>query len=160
MKKNRLLTLILVVVMAFTALVSCGSSDLDTGVFVVEAPSDWEIQKRTVDGSAKDDQVNVIKGGSDTTSCPHILISYYKDPSKYKDERSFYKDAKDVEPVEAGDRQWEGYSYSLFGSSEACLTAKDGDGLWVCKFALEKGGEKISIDEKDVKEILSSLKVK
>ena len=160
MKASKLLTLIMVVVIACTALVSCGSSDMDTVVFSVSAPSDWEIQKRRVDGKEMDDQVYVIKGEADSTSYPNILICYYKDPSQYKDERSFYKDAKDIEPVEAGDRKWEGYSYSLFGSSEACLTAKEGDALWVCKFSLEKGGEKISVDDKDVKEILSSLKVK
>lgn len=154
------MTLLLVIVMACTALVSCGNSDLDTGVFSVEAPSGWELQKRTVDGSEKDDQVYAIKGKAETTSYPHILIIYYKNPSEYKDERSFYKDAKDVSAVEAGDRKWEGYRYSLFGSEEACLTAKEGDGLWVCKFTLEKGGEKIEIDEKDVKDILSSLKLK
>lgn len=160
MKASKLLTLIMVIVMTCTALVSCGSSDLDTGIFSVSAPSGWEIMKRRVDGAEKDDQVYVIKGEADNTSYPHILICYYKDPSQYKDEKSFYKDAKDVSAIEAGDRKWEGYTYSLFGSAEACLTAKEGDALWVCKFVLEKNGEKIAVDDKEVKEILSSLKVK
>ena len=67
---------------------------------------------------------------------------------------------KGVSSISAGDRTWEGYTYSLFGKKEACLTAKEGSGLWVCKFSLDKGGETVSIDESDVKDILASLKLK
>ena len=72
MKASKLLTLIMVIVMTCTALVSCGSSDLDTGVFSVSAPSGWEIMKRRVDGAEKDDQVYL-----DYRSCPALLCSLY-----------------------------------------------------------------------------------
>ncbi len=160
MKLTKFIALMLIVVISCSALVSCGDNELDTGVFSVKTSSDWEIVKRKVDGKENDDQVYVIKGGEDNNSYPSILISYFSDPSQYKDEKSFYKDAKDVSDITAGSRTWEGYTYSLFGSSEACLTAKEGSGLWVCKFTLEKGGEKISVSDGDVKDILSSLKVK
>ena len=77
----------------------------DTGVFKVEASSDWNIQKRKVDGSEQDNQVYVIKDGEDANSYASLLIIYYKNPSDYKDERSFYKDAADASPIEAGDRK-------------------------------------------------------
>jgi hypothetical protein len=150
----------IIVVLSCTALVSCGDNELETSVFSVKTSSDWEIVKRKVDGKEKDDQVYVLKGGEDANSYPGILITYYPDPSQYKDEKSFYKDAKDVSSISAGDRTWAGYTYSLFGKNEACLTAKEGSGLWVCKFALEKGGDKISVSDDDVKDILSSLKLK
>ncbi len=159
MKLNRFIALIIIAVLSCTALVSCGGNDIDTGVFSVKTSGDWEIVKRKVDGKEKDDQVYVIKGGEDNNSYPNILICYYKDPSEYKDEKSFYKNAADITPVEAGDRKWEGYTFSLFGSSEACIKAEEGSGLWVCKLTLEKGGEKISLDDSDVKDILSSLKL-
>ncbi|MBQ1903876.1 MAG: hypothetical protein II168_05870 [Ruminococcus sp.] len=160
MKLTKFIALMLIVVLSCTALVSCGDNELETSVFSVKSSSDWEITKRKVDGKEKEDQVYVLKGGSDANSCPGLLISYFSDPSQYKDEKGFYKDAKDVSSISAGDRTWEGYTYSLFGKKEACLTAKEGSGLWVCKFSLEKGGETVSIDESDVKDILASLKLK
>ena len=159
MKLTKICVLILALVMCCTMFTACGNSDLDTGVFKVEASSDWNIQKRKVDGSEQDNQVYVIKDGEDANSYASLLIIYYKNPSDYKDERSFYKDAADASPIEAGDRKWEGYTYSLFGSSEACFTVKEGDGLWVCKFNLEATGSKISVGDDDVKEILASLKL-
>ena len=159
MKLTRICVLILALVMCCTMFTACGGSDLDTGVFTVEASGDWNIKKRTLDGSERDDQVYVIKDGEDANSYANLLICYYKEPSDYKDERSFYKDAKDASPIEAGDRKWEGYTYSLFGSSEACFTAKEGSGLWVCKFTLDTAGSKISVGDDDVKDILASLKL-
>lgn len=160
MKLRRVIVLMLMIVLCCTALASCGDNDLDTGVFSVKTSSDWEIVKRKVDGKSLNDQVYVIKNGEETTSHPNILICYYEDPTEYHDERSFYKSAEDVEPITAGDRTWEGYTFSLFGSSEACLTAKEGNALWVCRFTLEKGKEKISLNDNDVKDILASLKAK
>ena len=159
MKLRKVCVLILALVMCCTMFVGCGGSDMDTGVFKIEASGDWCIQKRKVDGSEQDNQVYVIKDGEDASSYANMLIIYYKDPSEYKDERSFYKDAADASPIEAGDRKWEGYTYSLFGSSEACYTAKEGSGLWVCKFTLDTAGSKISVGDDDVKEILASLKL-
>ena len=160
MKLTRICVLILALVMCCTMFTACGGSDLDTGVFTVEASGDWNIKKRTLDGSERDDQVYVIKDGEDANSYANLLICYYKEPSDYKDERSFYKDAKDASPIEAGDRKWEGYKYTSSGYPGTCLTSSDGSGLWVCLFVLENGENKIAIEDEDVKTILSSLKIK
>lgn len=160
MKLKKILVLFIITVLCCTALASCGDNDLDTGVFTVTTSSDWAIAKRKLDGKERNDQVYVIKGGEQSNSYPNILICYYQDPSEYQDERSFYKNTADIAPFKAGSRTWEGYSFSLFGSSQACLTAKEGDALWVCNFTLEQGGKKFSIEDKDVKDILSSLKLK
>lgn len=160
MKFGKLIAILMIMVVCCTALVSCGDNEIDTSALYVKSSSDWELVKRKVDGKEKDDQVYAVKGGVDSNSFPNILICYYKSASDYKDEKSFYKDAQDISSVKAGDRTWEGYTYSLFGSSEACLTAKQGDGIIVCKFTLSQGGEKISVTDDDVKDILASIKVK
>ena len=101
MKLTKLIALMLIVVLSCTALVSCGDNELETSVFSVKSSSDWEITKRKVDGKEKEDQVYVLKGGADANSCPGLLISYFSDPSQYKDEKGFYKDAKDVSSISA-----------------------------------------------------------
>ena len=163
MKHTKLAAIILSAVIACTALVSCGNSDLETDVFSVTAPSGWCAVKRTLDGKEKDDQVYVIKDGevqTDSMNHPSILVSYYKDPSEYVDTKSFYKDSKDISSFKEGDLTWEGYTYTDFGTPSACLKAKDGSAMWVCVLILEKGDGKISVEDEDVKSVLSSLKAK
>ena len=160
MKLTKICVLIRALVMCCTMFTACGSSDLDTGVFKVEASSDWNIQKRKVDGSEQDNQVYVIKDGEDANSYASLLIIYYKDASTYASAKSFYNDAQDLAPLQIGDRTWEGYKYTSSGYPGTCLTSKDGNGLWVCLFVLENGDNKITIEDEDVKTILSSLKIK
>ena len=161
MKMRRFIALLIISVLACTALVSCGKTDMDTGVMSVTAPSGWGVCKRTIDGSEKDDQIYVIKDGetqTDTMGCPNILVSYYKNASEYTETNSFFKDSADVSPIKAGDKTWEGYTYTDFGTPSACLMAKDGNALFVCVIVLEKGDSKISLDDDDVKSVLESIK--
>ena len=58
------------------------------------------------------------------------------------------------------DRTWDAYKYTSSGCPCTWLTSKDGNGLWVCLFVLENGDNKITIEDEDVKTILSSLKIK
>lgn len=163
MKIRRFLAVMIIAVITCTALAACGKTELETSVFSVTAPSGWGVIKRTIDGSEKDDQVYVIKDGeiqTDTLSHPNVLVSYYKNASDYALTKSSFKDASDISSFKEGDLTWEGYTYTYSGTSSACITAKDGDALWVCTLVLEKGDEKISLDDEDVKSILSSLKAK
>ncbi len=149
------------VVLCCMAFAGCASS-LDTGVFSVSAPSGWGATMPIVENESQKDKAYIIKDGKDpldTLSKPYIEITYYSDPSKFKDTKSFYKDSKDITKEYDGEK-WEGYTYTNFGTPGACLTRKDGDAMWSAVFVLKNGSDEFSLDDDDVKDVLSSLKAK
>ncbi|MBO5575836.1 MAG: hypothetical protein J5956_06005 [Ruminococcus sp.] len=162
MKAKKFITLIISAVMACMILASC-ASDIDTGDFEAEAPSGWGLCMPTIDGKEQTNQIYVIKDGKeplDRLSHPSMWITYYKDPSKYSEQKDFYKDSEDISSFETDGKKWEGFKYTSFGKASATVKCKDGDALWVCVFTFESGSDKFSIDDEAVKEVLGSLKAK
>jgi len=143
-------------------------TEYDTTVFTVSVPSGWNAAPvadllKKFDGKTNPEQVYILKGGTTAEEIykyPYIWVSYYKDASTYASAKSFYNDAQDIAPMQIGGRTWEGYKYTSSGYPGTCLTSKDGSGMWVCLFVLENGDNKITIEDEDVKTILSSLKIK
>lgn len=142
--------------------------EYDTTVFTVSVPGGWKAAPvadmlKKYDGVTNPDQVYIIKGGNtaeDIMRYPYIWASYYKDASTYLSSKGFYQDAEDLAPADIGGKTWEGYKYTSSGYPGACLTCKDGNAIWVCNFVLKNGANEITIQDEDVKTILSSLKVK
>ena len=66
---------------------------------------------------------------------------------------------KDLDPVTIGTREWTGFSFSSLDTPGLTVkTDSDGD-LWVCNMVCENGDDKISLEDKDVQDILATLKV-
>ena len=140
----------------------------DTTVFTVSVPGGWaaapvaDVLKK-FDGVTNPEQVYIIKGGKqaqDIVKYPYVWVTYYKDASSYMSSKGFYSDAEDIAPVEIGGKSWEGYKYTSSGFPGTCLTCTEGSGLWVCLFVLKNADMEITVQDEDVKAILSSLKVK
>lgn len=186
MNKKKITAALLAAVIACTLLVSCGSSSsdgtasssdvssstaelkttkYDTTVFSVSVPEEWcaadvsDVLKK-YDGKTNPEQLYIIKGGQtadDIMKFPYIWVNYYKDASRYASARSMYEKTEDI-TVEIGGEKWEGYTYTSSGYPGCCLTYKQGESLWACLFVLKNGDNSISVDDRDVQSILSSLK--
>ena len=186
MNKTKITAALLAAAAACTLLVSCGgsssdgtasSSDVssstaelkttkyDTTVFSVSVPEGWcaadvsDVLKK-FDGKTNPEQLYIIKGGQtadDIMKFPYIWVNYYKDASRYASARSMYEKTEDI-TVEIGGEKWEGYTYTSSGYPGCCLTYKQGESLWACLFVLKNGDNSISVDDRDVQSILSSLK--
>lgn len=143
-------------------------TEYDTTVFTVSVPGGWAAAPvadllKKFDGVTNPEQVYIIKGGKqaqDIVKYPYVWVTYYKDASSYMSSKGFYSDAEDIAPVEIGGKSWEGYKYTSSGFPGTCLTCTEGSGLWVCLFVLKNADMEITIQDEDVKTILSSLKVK
>ncbi len=142
-------------------------TEYDTTVFTASIPDGWTAvpvpdMLKKFDGKTNPEQLYVIKGGQtsdDIMKFPYIWVNYYKDAKVYASAKSMYENAQDIS-VPIGSENWEGYTYTSSGYPGCCLTYKQGDSLWVCLFVLENGDKSISVDDKDVESILSSLKAK
>ena len=186
MNKKKITAALLAAVIACPLLVSCGSSSsdgtasssdvssstaelkttkYDTTVFSVSVPEEWcaadvsDVLKK-FDGKTNPEQLYIIKGGQtadDIMKFPYIWVNYYKDASRYASARSMYEKTEDI-TVEIGGEKWEGYTYTSSGYPGCCLTYKQGESLWACLFVLKNGDNSISVDDRDVQSILSSLK--
>ena len=186
MNKTKITAALLAAAAACTLLVSCGSSSsdgtasssdvssstaalkttkYDTTVFSVSVPEGWcaadvsDVLKK-FDGKTNPEQLYIIKGGQtadDIMKFPYIWVNYYKDASRYASARSMYEKTEDI-TVEIGGEKWEGYTYTSSGYPGCCLTYKQGESLWACLFVLKNGDNSISVDDRDVQSILSSLK--
>lgn len=139
----------------------------DTGTFTVSAPSSWCAAAapdtlKEYDGKTNPYQVYVIKNGQsadDIMKYPYIWISYYTDASRYVSSETMYSDSQKT-TVDVNGTTWEGFTYTSSGYPGACITLKDGEGLWVAMFVLEHGEYRIDLNDQDVKAVLSSLKTK
>lgn len=187
MKTKKFLAVIAAAVLVCSLLTACGnagsSSDgsdrstsgaaeslnvYDTGMFTVSLPDGWtavavEDKLQKYDGVTDPEQLYIIKGGTKTEdifSYPYIWVSYYKDANTFASAKSMYQDSQDLDPMQIGSRTWEGYKYTSSGYPGTCLTCKQDGSLWACLFVLENGKRSISIQDEDVKTILSSLKAK
>ena len=143
------------------------TTEYDTTVFTASIPDGWTAvpvpdMLKKFDGKTNPEQLYVIKGGTtadDIMKFPYIWVNYYKDAKVYASAKSMYENPQDI-TVSVGSENWEGYTYTSAGYPGCCLTYKQGDSLWVCLFVLENGENSISVDDKDVQSILSSLKAK
>lgn len=141
---------------------------MNTGTFTVSAPEGWGLvpvpdMLDKYEGDTDPNAAYIILNGTKDTDVirhPYIWLTYYPDASKYSSSKAFYDEVKDLEPVTVGGKSWEGYSYVSSGYPGFCLTAKDGDALWVCLVSSERdNGEKIAVTDEAFRSIIESVKL-
>ena len=140
---------------------------LDTGVFSISAPDGWTAVNvpdtlKEYDGKVNPNGCYVIKGGTsaaDMINCPYIWVVYYENGSRYSSSKGFYDNVKDLDPFELGGRTWKGFTFSSMDVPGASITAEDGGHLWVVNLSPERKDLSFSLEDEDVKAILSSIKL-
>ena len=75
--------------------------------------------------------------------------------------KSFYEKVKDQDPLKLDNYEWKCFTGQQFdGDFEyAVLEAIDGDASIQVNVILKNGDKTISLDDKDVKEIIESIKI-
>ena len=87
-----------------------------------------------------------------------ITICYYGEDKIYLQTRDFYDDVKDIEPFEMGRYMWSGYTCTSMGYPYIMLEAYEGKAVFQVMLLLENNGERISLDDPDVRMIIESIK--
>lgn len=103
------------------------------------------------------------KSEDDHYKKPGFTISYYNaDETFYELDKDIYTEVKDIEPTEIGGRTWEGFSgvNSGYRYTNVWTGTSESDEEFLITFMMDYGGEKISLDDEDVKAIIESIKVK
>ena len=90
-----------------------------------------------------------------------ILYSDDKTMGSIDDMKSFYEKVKDQDPLKLDNYEWKCFTGQQFnGDFEyAILEAIDGDASIQVNVVLKNGDKTISLDDKDVKEIIGSIKI-
>ena len=184
MKKKLLLSVICVMLMSLGIVMSgCGSGETyDAGNVSCAVPDGWKVftseelfNSSTGDSdedSASDEDsedpnsIYIYKDAKETTDILKsngitILYSDDKTMGSIDDMKSFYEKAKDQDPLKLDNYEWKCFTGQQFeGNFEyAVLEAIDGDASIQVNVILKNGDKTISLDDKDVKEIIESIKI-
>ena len=142
-----------------------------TGAFSVSVPKGWEVMPFYHMGTEDVDQktVAVHKGSAmefRSMFVPGMQIQIHSG-SGFSAERnvSFYQDVKEMQPVKLGNYTWKGYTALASGLSGVTYdrpfvymwTEAGNDKNFVVAIWTEATGGKISLDDADVKAIISSI---
>ena len=133
----------------------------DTGLLSVLQPKGWlAFSASDTDGNEDPSSVYLIKNGKEQTDFlyhPYLWITRYTDGRSWFSSKSFYDDAKDIDPVTIGERNWEGFTFTSLDVPGMTIYTEDEKGQWVCNMILENSGESISVDDDDVRKIIESI---
>lgn len=137
----------------------------DAGNVKVLVPEGWKAfpvkdvladEPDTVDPDA----LTICKGGEtdlDLFAKPYIRVDFYgPDTEMLGGLQEFYEDTEELEPIQAGEHTWEGFTTTDYGLM-AVLTAKEGQLQYQVSIILEASGEKITLEDADVLAILESI---
>ena len=132
------------------------------GVISVCIPSGWKLF-RGIDSGGKEtsEKVHIYKNierNTDVFRKAGITICYYGEEKIYLQARYFYDDVKDIEPFEMGRYMWSGYTCTSMGYPYIMLEAYEGKAVFQVMLLLENNGERISLDDPDVRMIIESIK--
>lgn len=181
MKAKRLFCLLFTLVLVF-GMCSCGNKKdgssgdatksggetFDGGNISILVPDGWMAFHGTdvfkdYDEGYNPNVINIGKGVEkelDLFSKPYIQIEFYpSDKTMSKPYKELYTDVKDLDPITYGK-----YTFNAFTAKSSDIpiaqlwTEGDQDQLMLSIWT-ENGGEKISLDDDDVKSILSSIEV-
>lgn len=184
MKKT--LIIALVAILCVSMLAGCGSKEpaaspsasasssqaavsgtpFDAGNVTVTAPDGWTAYAVADVFSDKEnatdpDQVQIGKGTQsdwDLLTHPYIQIIYYgPDSTMMTPAKDFYDEAKDLEPITAGEYTWNGFTGKSFDYPIAVLWTEDGDHQYQANIWLKMEKGEISVNDADVQAILASV---
>ena len=132
------------------------------GRLSVPVPSGWGA---FLTDDADDTSVTLVKGGSDMMGLvfnPSVSVMYIPLGTLVLDPRDLQENSEDIEPFSLGGYDWTGYSYSSFGLSGICVTARGNFGTITVSISprgVMGGDETISLKDEDVQAILSGITV-
>ncbi len=186
MKKKLLLSVICVMLMSLGIVMSgCGSGETyDAGNVSCAVPDGWkvftseELFNSSTDDSDEDsasdedsedpNSIFLFKDVEKTTDIQNsngITILYIPDESATSLDymKPFYKKVKDHDPLKLDNYEWKYFTGEQTNDTATCkyaiMFATDGDATMQVNVVLKNGDKTISLDDKDVKEIIGSIKI-
>ena len=167
--------IVLTLVLAFT-FAACGGGggggggsqpagrDYSTGTFSVKIPNNWLEGPFYVFGSEEvdPDVLGIHKGITEITgmpSTPYIQINFFAEGKGFGNnlDRSMYENVVELSPMEFGNYTWEGFSAESFGREFTILWTEAGEHNLQATLWLKMGDQEASIDDADVRAIISSI---
>jgi len=131
------------------------------GVISVYIPSGWKLfHGIDSEGNETPEKVHIyknIESDADVFRKACITICYFGEDKIYFQTRSFYDNVKDIEPFESGGHTWNGYTCTSMGYPYVMLEAYEGKTVFQVMILLENNGEKISLEDADVRMIIESI---
>ena len=128
----------------------------------LSVPDGWKVFDTTdIDGNKTDKKIFVYKNAEDPLhifSRAGITLCYFSKRDIYLSPKRFYENVEDIAPLELGNYLWEGYTCTSVGYPYTMLEAhKDGTVLQLMML-MENNGERISLSDPDVREMIGSIK--
>lgn len=99
------------------------------------------------------------KDDFDIFTKPGITIDYYTPDKTMVSPKSYYADAKDLEPITTGEYTWEGFTATSLDKPLAVLSMTEPYQIQVSVWT-EMDDGKISLEDADLQAILASIKIK
>lgn len=88
-----------------------------------------------------------------------ITICYFGKGELYFSPRFFYDNVRDIEPFELGGRTWQGYTCMSLGYPYTMLESYGDGTVFQVMVLMENGDDKISLDDRDVRQIIENISV-
>lgn len=138
----------------------------DGGNISVDIPEGYKAFNTTMNGENDPNGIIIGKGFESTMdmmSKPYIQITYNKGDGAtvdtlLKNAKAMY-DVKDTETFKTDNYTWNGFSYDVSGASAVYYIAQLEDDALILSGFTESGGEKISLEDETVKQIIDSIKI-
>lgn len=86
-----------------------------------------------------------------------ITVCYFGRDEYYFSPKPFYDNVCDFEPVEIGNRRWQGYTCTSLGYPYVMLESHVDGTVFQVMVLLENGEEKISLTDGNVRDIIGSI---
>lgn len=181
---KKILILLLTIAMLFT-LVACGEKEpakqgddgekapvaeqeagttYNVGEFSVYIPGGWKefpmIDPFSEEGAIDGTSLQIVKGGVtefDFYSKPYVQLKYYGEDIEMYQDKSFYDDVVDLDPVVAGEHTWEAFSCSSLGYKMTILWLVEGVHEYQAVVYTDMEDGTVSVTDADVLEILASV---
>ena len=133
----------------------------DNGVIRVKVPKGWNAFG-TTDSEGKETlkKIFVYKNAQnpmDIFSKAGITICYFSPKDYYLSPKGFYDNVEELSPISLGEYLWEGYTCTSLGYPYTMLEGKNQKGLFQVMMLMENNGERLSLEDEDVVEILASI---
>lgn len=136
----------------------------DSGVIRVLVPEGWGcFLGIDSDGAPSERKLHVYKGAEKETDIftkAGITVSYFGRDFIYFSPKPFYDEVCDIDPVTMGERIFSGFKCKSLGYPYTMLEWSDKGSTLQIMILEENGDSRISLDDGDVGEILSSIEIK
>ncbi len=133
----------------------------DSGVIRLNVPDGWKSFIGTdSEGKCTPKKVLVYKNVNEPLeifSKAGITVCYFGKDDCYFSPKWFYDNVKDIENFTLGGREWKGYTCTSLGYPYIMLESYGDGTVFQVMVLLENGENKISLEDQDVQEVISSI---